>query len=196
MSAVLDTENIGRRLDIFERRVGTPLDAGREWASYKVDGCSVQVQTEENVIYWIELELGRDDCRVDLEPLVGKSRVISAATPLTFGEFDTLSSKNTFYTFPCPGIDCGNALEPYVSVVNPGSHAENWIDVEVTSSLSTDYDTYFAWKDKVRAAAGDAASDLNLECDRRFDDFSRSALASAPVEAVGFGNRKPVFPCS
>lgn len=195
MNAVLDSGNIGRRLDIFERRVGAPQDAGEGWSSYTVDGCGVQVVTEGNIIRWIELELTTDDCRVDLEPLVGKSRLASKGSPLTFGEFDALASKQTFYTFSCPGIDCGNAMEGAVSVVTPGIHANNWLDVEARSSMVDDYDNFFKWKEQVQAGAGENAMELNLECDRRFDDLSRRVLASARVDAIGFGKRKPFFPC-
>ena len=195
LATVLDSANIGRRLDIFERNVGAPTDAGKDWSTYKLQGCTVRVQTEDNVISWISLYVGNEECSVDLEPLLGTSRVVSKATPLTFGEFDTLSAKHTFYTFPCEGLNCGNAFDPYVAVVNPGSHAEGFIDVEATSSMSEDYDSYFAWKEKIEAAAGDDAFDVNLECDRRFDEISRTALASAVVEDVGFGHRKPDLAC-
>lgn len=195
MAAVLDTANIGRRLDIFERVAGAPIDAGKDSASYKVEDCTVHVTTEEGVISWIEFQVGYDDCTADIEPVLGQSLIVGKSNPLTFAKLDEILEQNTHYTFPCPGIDCGNHFEPYVMLVKPAAHVTGFIAVQATSSMADQFDAYFEWKKQVQEAAGDEGYDLNLECDRRFDELSRRLLATAPIESIGFGHRKPLVAC-
>lgn len=195
MAALLATDNIGRRIDIFERRFGPPDDAGKDWTRYTVEGCLVNVDTQDAVITWIGIGLSRSECKADLSPLLSGIRPITASTPLTFAEFDALVGGRTFYSFPCPGLDCGNAFDPWLIAVRPGAHVDGFIDIEAKGDLLSDYETFGAWKDQVRALSGEEYYEGNLECDRRFDEISRRMLASAQVFSIGFGHRKPQFPC-
>lgn len=188
MPALLESSNIGRRLDIFERQIGAPDDAGADWAAYTVDGCPVRVTTKDNVVTWIEIRIAGENCEVPLKPLLGADRVVSTSAPLTFAQFDSIAGGRTFYSHPCAGLDCGNALEPYLIVVNPGAHVDNFIDVEATAS-NYDDDLYFAWKDAVTAKSGEEYFGGDLECDRQYDDLSRAMLATVKVDAIAFGHR-------
>lgn len=155
----------------------------------------MHVTTEEGVIRWIEFQIGYDDCTADIGPVLGRSLLVGKSNPLTFSKLDEILDQNTIYAFPCPGIDCGNHFEPYVMLVKPAAHVTDFIAVQANSSMTDQSDAYFEWKTQVQAAAGDEGYDVKLECDRRFDELSRRLLATAVVESIGFGHRKPLKPC-
>lgn len=189
LSALLDTSNIGRRLDIVERAIGAPEDGGADWSTYLVDGCRVRVESADNVVTFVTILVTQEGCRVPLEPLLGTERHVGPNEPLTFGEFDALARSHTFYTHPCSGLDCGNAMDPYVTVVSPGAHVNNFIDVTADSTIDFWGEHYSNWKQAISGQVGDAIWELDLECDRRFDSLSRQMLATATVESIGFGRR-------
>lgn len=191
LAAVLDVDNIGRRLDIFERRVGPPDDAGEHWTRYTVEHCDVRAVTEGGTIRWIDVTF-RDGCRIDLAPILGTSRIVGDDKPMTFGDFDESVSGQTNYTFPCEGVDCANAFDPYVLVVAPGGHAGNYIDVEARSNLrgEHDYDIYRSWKEKLTAASRKEFFDADLDCVRLYDTISRRTLGSLTIDSIAFGHRE------
>jgi hypothetical protein len=189
---VLAPDNIGRRLDIFERIAGAPKDATADGATYEVDGCVVNVTTKDSAITWITLSLAGPQCTVDLAPIVGQSHVVKPGAPLTYGDLEKAMSASAQYLAPCVGRGCGNAFEPYFEAVFPGVHANNFTDIVGSSMMSSDgVDAQTtAWVDELEQVAGeDYIFDSKVACDRAHDDLARKHLATAVVETLGFGHR-------
>ena len=195
LAQVLRMDNIGRRIDIFERAAGAPVDARENWSSYLVESCPVEVTTKNGMVEWISIEFIGAGCRVDLQPLISVSRVLAADAPITFGEFEAIQHLQAQYIYPCGGMNCGNAFEPTLDAVFPGARVNNFVDVVGSSRFTRegDFDVLFAWKREVQKQFGDddAFENFDMECDRRFDALSRQRVADLRLDTIAFGHRPP-----
>ncbi|MGY4515817.1 hypothetical protein [Lysobacter sp. HA18] len=189
LARVLDTDNIGRRLDIFERITGEPEDATATTSTYRVAGCTVDVETADRAIVWINVEIDAPTCTVDLSPVLHRKRVVGPGNPLTYGELERLMNGEAQYEVLCLASTCGPDGQPDFEAVFPGVETNNFIAIAGASDpLSPGAQRQVRdWVRTLTAGRGDFHVLTELRCTRSYDALSRKALASAVVEKIGFG---------
>ncbi|WP_166636740.1 hypothetical protein [Cognatilysobacter terrigena] len=192
LARILDADNIGRRLDIFERVAGEPDDATATTSTYTVGGCTVDVETADRAIVWINVELDGPACSVDLTPVLHRKRVVRAGAPLTYAELEQLVGARAEYKVLCLASTCGADGQPDFEAVFPGVAANNFIAVAGASDpLSPGAQRQVnAWVHALTAANGDFNVLTELRCTRAYDPVARKALASAVVQRIGFGENE------
>ncbi|AXK72114.1 hypothetical protein DWG18_07350 [Lysobacter sp. TY2-98] len=192
LARILDVDNIGRRLDIFERIAGEPDDATATTSTYTVAGCTIDVETADRAIVWINVELTGSACTVDLTPVLRHRRVVRPGEPLTYGELERLVGDRAEYKVLCLGSTCGDNGQPDFEAVFPGGASSNYIAVAGASDpLSAGAQRQVKeWVHALTAANGDFRVLTELRCTRAYDPLARKALASAVVQKIGFGENE------
>lgn len=192
LARILDADNIGRRLDIFERIAGEPDDATATTSTYSVAGCTIDVETADRAIVWINVELTGSACTVDLTPVLHRTRIVRPGAPLTYGELETLVGDRAEYKVLCLASTCGDDGQPDFEAVFPGVAGNNFIAVAGASDpLSAGAQRQVkAWVRALTAGNGDFRVLTELRCSRAYDPLARKALASAIVQKIGFGENE------
>jgi len=191
ITRVLDRENIGRRLDIFERVVGKPDDATATTAAYIVDGCLVSVENKDGAIQAITVHLREPGCSVDLAPIVHTQRVVSLKRPMTFLEFEKLMGRPAQYRAVCLPPACGGLEGRDFKAVYAPDHGSDYIEYSAGAYLQSEgtYQKVDAWVDAIaESTMGEQEYLWMVSCaHEKFDDQARRTVGSAPVEFIRFG---------
>ncbi|MGY4516289.1 hypothetical protein [Lysobacter sp. HA18] len=192
LAKLLAVDNIGRRVDIYERTSGPPVDATATSSTYDVDGCTVAVDSKDHAVQWITLQLG-PKCSVDLEPILHVHRVVDAKHPLTFLEYEKLMASPAQYQTMCLGPACGNEGGDTFEAVYPAAHANNYIEVAggaYVDSPGTD-EKVVQWKDAIlKTTHGDDEYLSMVSCaTQKFDKEARATVGSAKLDYISFGTR-------
>lgn len=192
LARMLGRDNIGRRLDIFERISGEPEDATATTATYRVAGCMVDVETADHAIVWIDLRLGTPGCRVDLAPILRRHRVADARNPLTYAELERLMDDHAEYRVLCLGASCGPDGQPDFEAVFPGTRDNGFVAIAGASDpLSPGAQRQVGdWVRALTAAGGGYGVLSELQCTRAYDPLARRTLANAVVQKLGFGENE------
>ncbi|GAB1595680.1 hypothetical protein [Lysobacter claricitrinus] len=192
LARVLDADNIGRRLDIFERIAGEPDDATATTSTYRIAGCTIDVETADRAIVWINVELTSPTCTVDLTPVLHHKRVVRPGDPLTYAELERLAGGSAQYQVLCLASTCGPDGQPDFEAVFPGTQTSNFIAVAGASDpLSPGAKRQVKdWVLALTADRGDFQVLTELRCTRAYDPLARKALGTAVVEKIGFGENE------
>ncbi|MFD0740538.1 hypothetical protein ACFQZQ_14740 [Lysobacter koreensis] len=188
ISAIVNLRSIDATKEFLERTLGASTYETPETAKYLAGGCNVEVSYAANkAVTNVSIDL-TPGCRFDAAALVGSQAPVMVDGSLTFAAFEQLFG-NARYTSPCLSL-CGNAYDPYVDAVVPGSRANLVVDVAARALFVDDavIAASNAWEAQLKAKAGeDYVVETRFNCDRTHEAIARAAFATVKVETLQFG---------
>lgn len=146
---------------------------------YKVGGCDVEVSyTPDNKITALGLRL-TPKCSFNVAPFLGRSDVLPA-NQLTFNQLDGNYYASCLYM-------CGNAYDPPIYKHHEEPHANNFLEVLVSSVSADNY----AWAETMIKKEGeDWVLDGQFNCDPyKYDATAEQLFGQDKIEeiTVGYG---------
>lgn len=146
---------------------------------YKVEGCDVEVSySPDNKIIALGLKL-TPNCSFDLAPFIGRSNVLPA-NQMTFEQFDGNYYASCLYM-------CGKAYDPLIYKHHEEPHANNFLEVLVSSVSADNY----AWAEAMIKKEGEEwVIDTKFNCDpNKYDALAEQLFGKDKIEeiTVGYG---------
>lgn len=133
---------INGKLAWFESIAGPAIQVldkgdGSQTRLYRVDGCHVETTTTRASIDTLTLQLG-PHCSVSLQAMLPSATALDLTT-LHFAELFKAGAGDIALT--CAGFaECGTSTDPSLQASLGGSHADGFLSVEFSGSLTTDAD--------------------------------------------------------
>lgn len=161
--------------------------------TYKVNGCEVEVRFAGKQITSLGLTLSKS-CQVNPSKFVNTT--VQSTKNLTFGALDKSLGNVFHYQAPCLSM-CGNAagLET-ISAIYSGSHAENFIDVQIEATPEPEVDTSPWVETMERQEGSDWVESGGYNCSPKYDDIARKTLAKQRINKITFGRDLPTETCN
>lgn len=180
-------DSIGATKEFLERSLGQSTYETPDEARYEVEGCEVSLSMADRAVTAVTVELA-PTCQFDVAGLIGSESPVVVRGALTFARFEQLFGQ-AGYTSPCLSL-CGNAYDPYVDAVVPGSRANGVVDIAANALFVSDevLDAASVWREQLTAKAGEEyVTGTRFNCERTHNDIARSAFAAAQVDRIQFG---------
>lgn len=187
LSAIIRVNTIGATKAFVERSLGQSTYETEREATYQIDGCAVSLSLAGNTVNALSIALA-PGCRFDVSGLVGSEQAVPVDGAISFAQFETLFGQAR-YTAPCLML-CGNAYDPYLDAVVPGSRANGFVDIAANVVFVEDaaLDASTAWQEQLVAVAGeDYVMSTRFNCDASHDPIARAAFSTAKVQTLQFG---------
>ena len=158
--------------------------------TYIVDDCTVVIGYKSDAVRNFGIENVTDHCSFDLAEFYPQDALGSVAH-LTFGKLVDRFGQSVWFLPECLS-SCGNAADPAMNAFYSGSHAENSIEIMV----STEYP--YKTKDtdqKFRELMDKMTADHDLsyltsgkgDCDRGYQNLERDLFKAVPIRSVTVG---------
>lgn len=188
ISPIVAPDTIGVTKAFLERSLGPSRYETPDRATYRAGGCDITVDFDgKGAVREVGIDL-EPGCAFDAAALTGADRPVPVQGPMTFADFEARFGP-AHYLAPCLRL-CGNAYDPYVDAVVPGTRVNGVVDIAAHAVFVADavIEASMAWQEKLTARAGEAyVMDTRFNCEREHDDIPREAFARAPVERLRFG---------
>lgn len=188
VTPIVSLDTIGVTKEFIERTLGKSTYETPDEANYKVGGCDVRVEFDQDkAVRLVNIDL-KPGCAFDAAGLTGSNSPLPVKGPMTFAAFEKAFGQ-VRYLAPCLHL-CGNAYDPYVDAVILGSHANGVVDISAHADFVDDTIIHAsnAWKEKLVSLLGeDYVDNTRYNCEREHDDIARAAFAEVPIGSLQFG---------
>jgi hypothetical protein len=132
---LIRTRTIGAQVAFWESVAGTAISVNGGWREYEVDGCEVRTFAENSEIQTVHVAL-TPACTFDWQKVIYNARGLPLAHQTTFAQFVDQQGAGDYFA-DCLS-SCGNAALNYVLMKWQGSHADDWIEVNLGASVNSD----------------------------------------------------------
>ncbi|ATC34398.1 hypothetical protein CA606_19810 [Caulobacter vibrioides] len=173
---------LGADRAFVERRIGPAKYVNDGERKYVVAGCNVTINYKGNAVRNMAIDGLSNRCTFNVAKFYPQERLTDAAS-LTFGGFDKMF-RNTVYFPQCFGT-CGNSANPSLTAHYDGSHAEQFVEIQVSNS----YPYRGAAADKAFRKVMDAITSTPSNIDDNADcSVAVSAIAQTYFTGVQINN--------
>lgn len=158
---------------------------GSEVRTYALAGCEVTAYAHKGSIYGYGMDVSRA-CNVNLSELANAP--LPPTRNATFGQFEKVMP-GTFRATCLQG--CGNAADPTIIWSSEGSHAQDFVHVELHVILANKpvLDAADKWEAAMKASGGDDYIESGSgACDGKHDDAAQAAFSDVGFTHLYVGN--------
>ena len=190
-SALLTPDLLGARVAFLEAKVGPAWKVEGDFRTYKIGSCEVGVSTLKGDIRTLGIDKVTPTCTLDLNAFISTWKKFPPLSGLTFGAFSDADGGGGLGNIAGCLFSCGNAVDPVFSFTRGGSHADNFIDVEVgveivgDPAINASIDLERAME---KANGQDYVLDGKYSCDHRYDALANSLFRSVKITSVSVGH--------
>jgi len=195
IDSIVQLESIGATKEFLERTLGLSTYETPDEATYKLDGCQVQLRVRDRAVEQVTIQL-EPGCTFDAGGLTGQESTLVSG-PITFSEFEELFGA-AHYTAPCLRL-CGNAYDPFVDAVVYGSRVNGVIDVSATAIFVEPavIDASDVWENElVKLESEEWVGNTRFNCERQHNGVAQKAFSKVKVEHISFGRDLGTADCT
>ena len=159
LQALLTVDLLGEEVPYFERQAGPAMKVDETWRTYRIGGCTMDVQPQGTKIIGVPLTLD-PNCDVDVSKLVAGEFKFPPLHTLTFGTFQNAIGSDVMHAADCLS-NCGNRESTDIYAVYEGPHSDD--ELQVIASAGTygppNGDIAAAWTKELRKTHGEQWTD-------------------------------------
>ena len=174
---------LGSQIAYWNHQIGPAWKVWGNTQVYKVGDCRVELNVNRGVIESMSLDIS-SKCNPDIAGFLASPKPIYPYQ-MTFASWD---GEGEYYA-DCL-LMCGNAEAAYVHLFIPGFHANNFIDVTLTSNMEEDPTLTQAlkWEKIMENKEGeDYVIDEKFNCDQKYEHVAEKLLKSSPINRITVG---------
>jgi hypothetical protein len=127
------------------------------------------------------------DCNFNVRPFLGSGPDMFVGGTM-FGRMETELGQGRFLA-DCLYL-CGNAYDPSVYERFQGSHALDFIEIDVGAALVSNnaIDASETWRKSMNLERPDYISDRKFNCEDKYDDVARRAFSDIRITHISLGH--------
>jgi hypothetical protein len=179
-------DTLGVQVAYIEHQVGPAWKVQGAERLYKLGPCVLTLTTQHGQVTGMAMDVNAA-CNPNLQGFLANATPVKAF-PQTFGSIQKIVDGDE-YGADCLTM-CGNAADPNLYMITRGFHANNFLDVQFTSTLvdDTSIAASEAWAKALTQQHGeDYVTNTTFNCDASKDAQAIRFLAPAKVTRVTVG---------
>ena len=190
LDRIFTYDMLGADRAYLKQFTGIPWQTNGDQRTYKVEGCEVGATIPQNSVRALSLKTS-DKCTFNLANFHRNWDFV--ANNMTFGAFDDFSFSSDCLSH------CGNAYEPSTYAIREGSHAENFLEIKVsTDEQSREADrAIYEWSSRMETTYGaDYILNRRFNCDGQLTEIAQEVLLNERIKVIEIGGDLSVPGCT